>query len=241
MTHPDSGTETASATSTVPVAPAALSGGPARHPDARYVVITGSIAAGATTLSTKLIDRFGWRELLEGHVDQDNPFFVDSNDDPHRWRFHSQVHFLTASVHRHDRLREMLAEPGVVVEDRTPFEHNGAYTAAHETLGNITPQEAAMLGAVGDVVERHYLTPDLLIFREMSRERLPEAVAERARPGEDTIDVHTLEVIWKQFNDFAERWDRSEKILVPADLDVYNTGEFDELAERVNAALRLPA
>ena len=141
---------------------------PERHPDSRYVVVTGSIAAGATTLSEELIKRFGWRDLLEGQVDVDNPFFANSYDDPIRWRFHSQVHFLTASVHRHDRLATMLGAPGTIVEDRTPFEHNGAYTAVHENLNNITEDEAEALYAVGTVVERHYLVPDLLIYREMT-------------------------------------------------------------------------
>jgi len=105
---------------------------------ARYVVVTGAIAAGASTLSQVLAERLGWQTHLEGHVEVDDDFFSRAASDLNRWGLASQAHFLLASVDRHAALKARLkaAAPGhVIVEDRTPFEHTAVYVAAHELTG----------------------------------------------------------------------------------------------------------
>jgi deoxyadenosine/deoxycytidine kinase len=220
-----------------------LTAGPSfRRRRRRYVVVTGSIGAGASTLAQALIDKLGWQGHLEGHVEEDNAFFADSYIDFARWGFASQVHFLLSSVHRHEALRSELARVGpslsdVIVEDRTPFEHTGAYLAANEKLGRIPSREAQLLRDLTGVLERGYLVPDLLVFRQMTEDQAQARVSERDRPGEGVAGGELLEAIRRSFDKFVEQWDLSPKILVPADADVRDVDTRDRLLEEIAMAL----
>lgn len=187
-------------------------------------MVTGAIGAGATTLAQLLIHQLKWAGYLEGPIEQDNPFLGDAYRDFSRWGFHSQTHFLLSSVRRHDALRHALAEMNsaapVIVEDRTPFEHTGAYLASYEKLGRIPAREASLLRDLTQVLERNYLPPDLLIYREMTPGQLTARVTERGRPGEEAADFELLETVRASFDEFIAGWDRSEKIIVPAEVDV---------------------
>jgi len=219
---------------------------PAADPNARpervrpYVVATGSIAAGASTISERLIDRLGWKGHLEGHVEVDNPFFGDANSEFGRWGFHSQVHFLLASIHRHDALAAALAEVNLaapaIVEDRTPFEHTGAYLETYARLGRLSEREAELLRELTVVLERSYLVPDLVIYRELADDQLRGRVVARGREGE-TQDLELLCALRDSFNEFIAGWDRSPKIIVPADVDVLDNTVFERIVEQVTHAL----
>lgn len=207
---------------------------PARS--AKYVVVTGAIAAGASTLSEALIDKYGWGELLEGQVAVDNPFFERAYSDPQRWILASQIHFLTASVERHRRLAEKLAaaEPGeVILEDRTPFEHMAGYTDTYRRLGRIPKDEAALLDRIAEVIEKQYLVPDLLVYRQMQQDQLLARVQERGRLGEGHADIELLDGVLQSFNLMVARWDRSQVLSVPATVDVKDSAQFEPLADEI--------
>ncbi|MGH7870323.1 MAG: deoxynucleoside kinase, partial [Candidatus Dormibacteraceae bacterium] len=180
----------------------------------RYVAITGAIAAGASTLTHALIRKLGWEPLLEEAVEVYNPFFMDAYADFPRWGFHSQVDFLTRSAERHLQLVDQLHRPEatqatVIVEDRTPFEHTGAYLVAYQRLHWISDREAQALERLTRVVERHYIVPDLLIFREASLVQLVSRTTRRARPGEQHLDSRVLDEVHRSFSEFIGNWDRS--------------------------------
>lgn len=207
----------------------------------KYVVVTGAIAAGASTLAQALVEAYGWGSHLEGHVEIDNEFFTDAYADFGRWGFHSQVHFLLASVHRHQALRTALADPtpgpSVIVEDRSPFEHSGAYLLSYERLGRITGREARLLRDLTEVIEPHYLTPDLLVYRKIDREQLLERIRQRDRPGEEVADQELLEVIRRSFDDFIDGWSRSPVFEVAADADVLDEGVRSTLLASIKHAV----
>lgn len=206
-----------------------------------YVVVTGAVAAGASTLSQTLIDQLGWVGHLEGAVQSDNAFFIDAYEDFTRWGFHSQVHFLLASVRRHQLLAGMLADSGPpIVEDRTPFEHTGVYLTSYEKLGRIPARESALLRDLTSAVEREYLVPDLLVYRELTNEQLLIRVAGRGRPGEDAADFELLETIRTTFDEFVASWDLSPKIIVPAGLNVLSRTMSEPLLQSVRDVFSSP-
>lgn len=205
-----------------------------------YVVATGSIAAGASTISQRLIERLGWWGHLEGHVERANAFFADANSNFARWGFHSQVHFLLASVHRHDALAAALADPELdapaVVEDRTPFEHTAVYLETYAQLGRLDERQAQLLRELTAVLDRSYLVPDLLIYRSLSDSLLQRRVVERGRAGE-TTDLELLTALRDNFDAFAASWGRSPKIVVPADTDVFDDDLFDSIVDEITEKL----
>lgn len=116
------------------------------------MAVTGAVAAGTSTLADVLANRLGWRTHLEGHIELDNPFFARAEVGAPGAAFASQVHFLLASADGHRVLSGLLVAPAagsdarlVVVEDRTPFEHTGAYVPALLRTGRLDEDEAAVL------------------------------------------------------------------------------------------------
>lgn len=204
-----------------------------------YIVVTGAVAAGASTLSQALVDALGWEAFLEGHVERDNQFFADAYQDFLRWGFHSQVHFLTSSMRRHSQLGTMLASAGSrpIVEDRTPFEHSGAYLQAYDSLNRIPARESELLRDLTALAECNFLTPDLLIYRQMTPEQLLARVEQRGRDGEDAADFELLDAIRVSFETFVRDWDRSPKIIVPASVDVFDPVAIDSVIRESEAEL----
>ncbi|WES64100.1 deoxynucleoside kinase [Microbacter sp. GSS18] len=188
---------------------------------AKYVVVTGSVGAGATTVANLLLTRWQADALLEGQIEENNPFFKDAQADPHRWAFASQAHFLAASAVRHAELSTILeaSESDFVIEDRTPFEHNGAYASSSHELGYISDREYGLLNDLAREIEKQYLLPDLLIYREMTSEQLVERVVNRGRDGE-SADAERLGAIHRAFEAFIASWDKTPVVRIPASVDV---------------------
>lgn len=186
-----------------------------------YVVTTGAVAAGATTLAMTIAERWNAETLLEGQIEVNNPFFADAQADPARWMFHSQADFLAASAKRHAELRRLRSSTSaaVILEDRTPFEHHGVYTASARTMGYLSEREFAVLSDIAASFERDYLTPDLLVYREMTEDQLRERVQSRGRAGESD-DFDRLHHILTAFKQFAADWTRSPIVRVAADVDL---------------------
>ncbi len=188
---------------------------------AQYVVVTGAVGAGATTIANVVLKRWDAEALLEGQIETLNPFFKDAQTDPHRWAFASQAHFLAASAARHETLGRLLhdSRAGLVVEDRTPFEHQGAYSLSNRQLGYLSDREFGLLADLAREIEKQYLVPDLLIYREMTDEQLVERVLSRGRDGE-TADADRLRSVHEAFESFVAGWTRSPVVRIAADVDV---------------------
>lgn len=208
----------------------------------RYVAITGAIAAGASTLAHALVRQLGWESLMESAVEINNKFFIDAYNDFSRWGFHSQVDFLTCSAERHLRLAAELygqeaTQANVIIEDRTPFEHAGAYLLAYRRLHWMSEREAEMLERLAHVVERHYIVPDLLIYREASLIQLVARTAQRARPGEQQLSAQMLDEVRRSFSEFIDHWDRSPVLTVAAATDLFDERVLADVVAAVRALL----
>jgi deoxyadenosine/deoxycytidine kinase len=202
------------------------------------MVVTGSVAAGATTLAEILAVELAANTLLEKQIEETNPFFVRAQEDPSRWQFTSQVHFLLASTDRHARLNAMLDDgsaAAVVIEDRTPFEHTGAYVAAHAVAGTISAEEALLLAQLTHIVSERYIVPDLLVYREMTPAMVAARVQERSRAGEQS-DSEWLTQLLAAFDRFVDSWDLSPVVRIPAEIDVREPGGRAEALRLVSAA-----
>lgn len=208
---------------------------------ARYVVATGSVGAGATTVANIVMGRWNADELLEGQIEKLNPFFIDAQDDPARWGFASQAHFLAASAVRHENLRTRLQDTSadIVIEDRTPFEHHGAYSRANHELKTLSDREYALLTALNREIEKQYEVPALLIYREMTDEQLVDRVIGRGREGE-AADAVRLRAFHQAFERFADEWDKSDIVRVPADWDLMTTEGREQLVDLLTPHLGEP-
>ncbi|OAN38847.1 deoxynucleoside kinase [Microbacterium sp. H83] len=208
---------------------------------ARYIVATGAVAAGATTVANIVMSRWNADELLEGQIEKLNPFFIDAQNDPARWGFASQAHFLAASAERHEKLRTRLQDTSadIIIEDRTPFEHHGAYSRANHEQKTLSDREFALLAALNREIEKQYEVPALLIYREMTDEQLVERVLSRAREGE-AADVVRLRAFHQAFERFADEWDKSAIVRVPADWELMAPEGQEQLVDLLTPHLGEP-
>ncbi|SDS99294.1 Deoxyadenosine/deoxycytidine kinase [Pseudarthrobacter equi] len=207
----------------------------------KYIAVTGAVGAGATTLVNFIAEKWKAETLLEGQIEALNPFFQGAQHDPHRWSFASQAHFLAASARRHDDLRQILActEKPIVLEDRTPFEHTGVYANSAHRLGHILQDEFRVLTELSRVIERSYLVPALLVYREMTDDQLIERVAVRGRQGEST-DFARLKSVHDAFKDFISNWQRSPVVRIGHDWDLFSTEGQQRTIDVLSAHLGKP-
>src|SRR3989344_6859259 len=64
-----------------------------------FVVVSGNIGSGKTTLTKKLSERLGWKPHFESV--QDNPYLSDFYKDMSRWSFPLQIFFLNNRFRAH--------------------------------------------------------------------------------------------------------------------------------------------
>jgi len=208
----------------------------------KYVVVTGPLGSGASTLAKLLHRRLGWMLLEEGEIDRHNAFFADALSDFRRWGFQNQVDFLTTSAERHIDLASTFSswtktEPLVVVEDRTPFEHTGVYLRAHAASERISLRETQLLERLTEVLERLYLAPDLLVVRQARPKQLLDRVHSRRRAGEDGIDEGFVESVIEAYEQFVAGWTKSPILLIGDDVDVLDPHQADVTIDSIEAAL----
>ena len=60
--------------------------------ESRYIAVEGPIGVGKTSLARRLAEEFECQLVQE--LADDNPFLSKFYDDPKRWAFQTQLHFL---------------------------------------------------------------------------------------------------------------------------------------------------
>lgn len=185
----------------------------------KLIAVTGSIAAGATTLARKLVELMRLREQLEENIESSNAFFKSYHEDPHRWTFSNQVTFLTKSAENHTSMCDDTTDT-VYIQDFTPFEHTEVYATAQHRMGRLNDAEYALLQRLTKVIEPRYKVPDVLIYRRSSKGSARQRIVERGRPSEQGLDVPFLDAVWTRFEEWSAQWHRSPVITVDESVDV---------------------
>src|SRR5947209_14574375 len=98
----------------------------------RFLAIAGNIGAGKSTLTRLLAERFGWQPFYEAVAD--NPYLTDFYRDMRTWSFHSQIYFLSRRLRHH---RELLDQPGSIVQDRSVYEDAEVFACNLYRQGNM--------------------------------------------------------------------------------------------------------
>jgi deoxyadenosine/deoxycytidine kinase len=185
----------------------------------KLIAVTGSIAAGATTLAQKLEELMSLRRQLEENVENSNSFFKSYHEDQPRWAFSNQVMFLTKSAENHKSMCEDTTDT-VYIQDFTPFEHTEVYATAQHRMGLLTDAEYTLLQRLTKVIEPRYKVPDVLIYRQRSKGSLRQRIVERGRPSEQRLDEPFLDAVWTRFEEWSAQWNRSPIITVDESVDV---------------------
>src|SRR5665648_168605 len=83
----------------------------------KFIIVSGNIGCGKSSLTDLLSKRLGWKAYYE--VVENNPYLEDFYGDMKKWSFHLQIFFLSKRFCHH---QEILKNPASVVQDRSIYE-----------------------------------------------------------------------------------------------------------------------
>ena len=195
--------------------------GPARK---RFLAVAGNMGAGKSELVSFLCRRYGLKPFFEPN--DTNPYLADFYADMKQWAFHSQIYFLTHKFRLH---RELMAEPGTVVQDRTIYEDAEIFCENLHRQGMIGERDYKMYRELYDAVTASLQPPDLMIFLKCPVKTLKKRIATRGRAMEQQIPTEYLTRLNKLYDEWRGRYTLSPVIELPTDKLDYLSDLVDRL------------
>ena len=148
--------------------------------ESRFVVVSGIIGVGKTTLAQAISERMGWRLALES-VD-DNPYLPLFYADMDAYALEMQMYLLNRRFAQH---QEIVYSGGKWVQDRSIYE-DVCFALMLEKAGKIKPVwRLDTYKQAFENMTRFMVYPDLVIMLEASPETCLRRIAERDR----TIEI----------------------------------------------------
>ncbi|HEY2535675.1 MAG TPA: deoxynucleoside kinase [Solirubrobacteraceae bacterium] len=164
---------------------------------APFIIVTGNIAAGKSTLINRLTGELGLRSHLERV--EDNPFFGT----PSQRSLESETWFLVDSVMAHREI-ERSGQGGL--QERSAYEHVPVFAQARRRRGWLDADEFALLRTLADLLTDGLKPPDLLVYLEADVQDLTARIAQRARPGEQLLDPAYLAALDELYDELVDGW-----------------------------------
>lgn len=204
------------------------------------IVLSGTIGAGKTSLTTMLAEHLGSEALYES-VD-DNPILPLFYEDPKRYGFLLQNYFLNKRL---DNIKDAQGSQLNVI-DRSIFEDLLLFKL-NADLDRATQTEVQIYGdLLNNIMEQVDFsdnaivkTPDLLIYIHVSFETMLERIKKRGRDFEQIANDPSLYNYYKSLNERYVAWfdsyDRSPKLSI--DGDQYDFVADDSAAKEVLALI----
>ena len=199
-----------------------------------FVLVSGNIGAGKTSLTQKLGERLGWETAYES-VD-DNPYLSDFYADMRSWAFYLQIYFLGHRAQQHMALAQSDASAMI---DRSIYEDAEIFARAALELGTVDERDFATYRQVFDLVVGLLPTPDLLIYLKASVPVLMSRIQDRGRDMEGGVTAEYLALLEKYYEEWMDKFDLCPTLTIIADdLDfVHRPRHLDLVVERIQDKL----
>ncbi len=199
-----------------------------------FVLVSGNIAAGKTSLTRKLGERLEWETAYES-VD-DNPYLADFYADMRSWAFYLQIFFLGHRAQQHMALAQSEASAMI---DRSIYEDAEIFARAALELGTVTDRDYSTYRQLFDLVVGLLPTPDLLIYLKAPVPELMRRIRARRRDMEGGVTEDYLALLEKYYEQWMERFDLCPTLTIRTDdLDfVHRPGHLDIVVDRIKDKL----
>jgi len=191
-------------------------------PKKRFIAVAGNMGAGKSELVSFLCRRYGLKPFFEPN--ESNPYLADFYADMPKWAFHSQIYFLTHKFRLH---RELMQEPGTVVQDRTIYEDAEIFCENLRRSGMISDRDYTTYRELYGTICASLSPPDLMIFLKCPVRTLKKRIQQRGRKMEMEIPTAYLSALNKLYDEWHARYSLSPVI----ELD---TGSLDYLTDLVD-------
>jgi deoxyadenosine/deoxycytidine kinase len=199
-----------------------------------FVLVSGNIGAGKTSLTERLGERLDWVTGYESVAD--NPYLGDFYRDMRAWAFHLQIFFLG---HRAEQHLAMAREPRSAIIDRSIFEDAEIFARASLELGNVTERDFNTYRTVYDLIVGALPAPDLLLYLKAPADILLERIRARGRDIESGITLEYLQLLERYYEQWLDGFDFCPVLTLRTDdLDfVHRDKHLDLVVDRVRERL----
>ena len=163
-----------------------------------YIVISGNIGSGKTSLTKLLAHRYGWEPRYE--VVADNPYLGDYYKDIRRWSFCLETFFLK------ERFRDVLDiahSAHDIVRERSIFEGVHVFASNNKAMGNMDDRDYATFMELFEQMTSIVPMPDLMIYLRASVPHLVRNIQKRGRDYEQSIPINYLKGLNERYEDFV--------------------------------------
>ncbi|HEC91642.1 MAG TPA: deoxynucleoside kinase [Candidatus Atribacteria bacterium] len=178
----------------------------------KFIIVSGNIGCGKSSLTDLLSKRLGWTPYYE--VVESNPYLEDIYKDMKKWSFHLQIFFLSKRFIHH---QEILNNPASVVQDRSIYEDVDIFAKNLNQQGYMEDRDYENYRELFSIMTQFLSPPDLIVYLQASVPTLLKRISLRGRDYEKTISEEYL----AQLNVLYEKWVEDFNICpilkVPAD------------------------
>lgn len=200
------------------------------------IVLAGTIGAGKSSLAAALGEHLGTEVFYEA-VDN-NPVLDLYYQDPKKYAFLLQIFFLNK---RFKSIKEAYKEDNNIL-DRSIFEDELFLTINYKN-GNVSETELKIYKELlGNMLEEldgmPKKSPDLLIYIDVSFDKMLERIQKRGRDFEQTDDNPELEDYYKQVHSEYPSWYDSYDVSPKMKIDG-NQFDFVQNSDDLNTVLQM--
>lgn len=199
-----------------------------------FVLVSGNIGTGKTSLTERLGGELGWRTAYESV--QDNPYLADFYADMRQWAFHLQIFFLG---HRAEQHLAMAGDSRSAIIDRSIFEDAEIFARASLELGNVSQRDFETYYKVYELVVNSLPAPDLLLYLKAPVDILLERIRARGREMESGVSADYLKLLERYYDQWLTSFDLCPVLTIRTnDLDfVHKPAHLDIVIQRVHEKL----
>lgn len=203
----------------------------------RFIVISGNIGCGKTTLTRMLAERYGWEPHYE--VVQHNPYLADFYGDMRRWSLQLQIYFLSKRFQAHQTI---VGSPASAIQDRSIYEDAHIFARALRESGHMEERDYANYRELYDTMMRFLMPPDLVVYIRRSIPVLQQRIEMRGRDYEKNIPVEYLSQLNRCYDDWIQSYDIGKVLTIEADeLDIRDQpAHFDYVCDRIENSIEQP-
>ena len=177
-----------------------------------YIVVSGNIGAGKTSLSQIISKEMGFSVYFEDF--SSNLFLKDYYRDMKRWAFATQINFL--ALRYEQILHHVLLSEVPSVLDRSIYEDREVFAKALHEDKLMTDAEWAVYDKLYNLMVTHLPTPNLMIYLEKTVDELLRNISKRGRDFEK-IPREYLDSLDTRYKKFYTNW-RFPKIKITTDI-----------------------
>ncbi len=201
-----------------------------------FIVVSGNIGSGKTTLAKKLAKHFNFEVYQEPF--ELNPYLEQFYKDMRQWAFHSQMAFLAHSLRDHLNICKNEVS---TIQDRSLYENVEVFTRNLFQSQYINEEDWQTFSHLYENIKKNLPPPDLMIFVKASPAHCHKNVMKRGREMEKNLGLSYLVNLDELYNAWIESFSLCPVVMADADLNDFRDNEenFSNLAGQIESSLNL--